>query len=142
MKEFWFDMDGTIADLYGVEDWLPKLRAHDASPYEEARPLVNLSRLARYLNKVQSKGCTVNIISWCSKNSCPEYDEKIKAAKLNWLAKHLPSVRWNRIEIVEYGVQKSSIGSGILFDDEEKNRVDWGIGAFEPENMFEVLATF
>ena len=27
----WFDMDGTIADLYGVEDWLPKLRAYDPS---------------------------------------------------------------------------------------------------------------
>ena len=36
MRTIWFDMDGTIANLYGVENWLPKLRAHDASPYADA----------------------------------------------------------------------------------------------------------
>ena len=25
--KIWFDMDGTIADLYGVTDWLPALIA-------------------------------------------------------------------------------------------------------------------
>ena len=28
----WFDMDGTIANLYGVENWLPMLRAYDPTP--------------------------------------------------------------------------------------------------------------
>ena len=36
MKQIWFDMDGTLADLYGVENWLEKLRASDPSPYAEA----------------------------------------------------------------------------------------------------------
>ena len=35
-----FDMDGTIADLYGVDDWLTKLRNEDISPYLECEPLV------------------------------------------------------------------------------------------------------
>ena len=33
MKMICFDMDGTIADLYAVPNWLDKLRAEDASPY-------------------------------------------------------------------------------------------------------------
>ena len=44
---FCFDMDGTIADLYADPNWLPKLRAYDPTPYINAKPLVNMSRLAR-----------------------------------------------------------------------------------------------
>ena len=33
MRTIWFDMDGTIANLYGVDNWLDKLHASDASPY-------------------------------------------------------------------------------------------------------------
>lgn len=36
MKMICFDMDGTIADLYAVPNWLDKLRAEDASPYADA----------------------------------------------------------------------------------------------------------
>lgn len=59
----YFDMDGTIANLYGVENWLEKLRACDASPYEEAEPLIDLAQLARLLNKLQRKGYEIGIIS-------------------------------------------------------------------------------
>lgn len=31
-KMIWFDMDGTIADLYGVENWLEDLRNEVARP--------------------------------------------------------------------------------------------------------------
>ena len=47
-----FDMDGTIADLYGVSNWLEDLLHEDVRPYVEARPLVNLQALARVLNRL------------------------------------------------------------------------------------------
>jgi len=62
----WFDMDGTLADLYGVENWLPMLRASDPTPYMVARPLVNLSALARVLNRLQREGYEIGVISWTS----------------------------------------------------------------------------
>jgi Holliday junction resolvasome RuvABC DNA-binding subunit len=34
------DMDGTIADLYKVENWLGKLRNFDPTPYAEAALMV------------------------------------------------------------------------------------------------------
>ena len=92
--KIWYDLDGTIADLYGVEGWLEALRAEDPTPYEIARPLVNLSRLARYLNRLQKMGHEICVISWLSKNSTPEYDALVTSAKMFWLSKHLPSVRW------------------------------------------------
>lgn len=138
-KALWFDMDGTIADLYGVKDWLPKLNASDPSPYIEARPLVNMSRLARLLHKAQRNGYTINIISWTSKTGSPSYNKAVALAKTEWLSRHLPSVEWSTIHIVAYGTPKSMVGRGYLFDDEEKNRTEWGEGAHSPNEIFSVL---
>lgn len=141
----WFDMDGTIADLYAVEGWLEALRAEQTTPYELAEPMLRMSTLARQLNAVQRHGYGIGIISWCSKVSTEEYDRRIAEAKVAWLAKHLPSVTWDEIHIVPYGTPKYEVcGSGFLFDDEHKNRIDWdkyaGI-AFGPEHITEVLST-
>lgn len=140
-KVFNFDMDGTIADLYAVDNWLAKLCASDPSPYANARPLVNMSRLAKALHKVQRAGHEVRIVSWLSKNSDAAYDAAVTEAKKGWLKKHLPSVDWDKVLIVAYGTPKHEISNGILFDDEERNRNNWGAGAFEPKDIFEVLTS-
>ena len=67
--KIWFDMDGTIADFYGVENWLDYLLNENTTPYEIAKPLLNMSLFARYLNKAQAQGHEIGIISWGSKNS-------------------------------------------------------------------------
>jgi len=142
MMKIWFDMDGTIADLYGVKDWLPMLINSDPTPYAVAAPLIHLATLARMLNKLQREGYEIGVISWLSKNSTADYDEKVKAAKLEWLAKHLPSVRWNEVKIVAYGTSKiTECGGGVLFDDEDKNRAEWGEDAYTPDRIFEVLSS-
>ena len=69
-----FDMDGTIADLYGVDGWLNYLINGDTYPYEVAKPMINMSYLARVLNQLINKGYAVNIISWTSKSGTPEYN--------------------------------------------------------------------
>lgn len=133
------DMDGSIADLYGVANWLDYLIAEDAFPYANAKPLVDMSVLAKVLNRLAKNGYTINIISWLSKTSSPAYDNAVTSAKIAWLAKYLPSVKFDNIFIVPYGTPKSSLASGILFDDEEKNRDDWGKNAFDVDNIIEVL---
>ena len=139
MKKIYFDMDGTIADLYGVEGWLDYLVESNPYPYANARPLVNMQRLARLLNNLQKRGYEICIISWLARASTETYDELVKAAKIAWLRKHLASVEFNEIHIVAYGTPKNTLGNGILFDDELPNRETWGEGAFEPKNIFEVL---
>lgn len=124
-KQINLDMDGTFADLYGVENWLGYLLKSDATPYAIAKPLVNLSMLARCLNKLQKNGYQINIISWLSKDSTVEYDERVTKAKKTWLKKHLKSVSFDNINIIPYGTPKSTCGCGYLWDDEKKNRVEW-----------------
>lgn len=141
-KWIYLDMDGTLNRFYDVPNWLNKLRAYDPSPYAQAEPLVNMSVLARKLNKLQREGYKLGIISWLSKSSTPAYDEAVTAAKLAWLHKHLKSVKWDEINIVSYGVNKWKVcGAGILFDDEERNRNDWKGKAFHPDNMMNVLSS-
>ena len=135
----YFDMDGTIADLYGVENWLADLRAENVRPYAEARPLVNLSQLARLLNKLTAKGNTVNVISWTSRGGSAEYNEAVAQVKRQWLAKHLPSVTFTCITIVPYGTPKQTLGQGVLFDDEKPNREAWGEGAYTEKEIFDIL---
>lgn len=138
-KKIWFDMDGTIADLYGVEDWLPMLRAYDPTPYREAKPLLRMQSLARILNRLQREGYEIGIVSWLSKCSTTEYDEAVTEAKLEWLAKHLASVKFDSIDIIAYGTPKQDGRNGILFDDEEKNRNEWDGMAFDVNDILSIL---
>lgn len=138
-----FDMDGTIANLYAVENWLPRLRASDPTPYVEAEVMLNMSLLARYLNKLQKLGYKIGIISWTSKGGTAEYNEAVTSAKLEWLHQHLSSVSFDIMEIVDYGTPKQSFSDSeddILFDDNEEIRQDWNGEAYEPSEILQVLA--
>ena len=139
-----FDMDGTLANLYAVDNWLDKLRAYDAAPYADAAPLVRLSTLARYIHKAQANGWKVNIISWLSKEPTPDYDAAVTAAKIDWLKRHLPSVDFDAIIIVPYGTPKHELSEGVLFDDELPNRTAWNAAnadnhAFDEDTIFSAL---
>jgi hypothetical protein len=137
-----FDMDGTIANLYGVENWLDYLENLNPYPYMVAEPLLRLSSLARVLNRLQRNGYRIGVISWLSKVSTNTYDELVTDAKKVWLKKHLPSVKFDEINIVKYGTPKEQFAhtsADILFDDEDKNRTNWTGAAFDVDNIMAIL---
>ena len=141
-KAIYFDMDGTIANLYGVNNWLDMIIAKDETPYRIAEPMVRMNVLARVLNNLARKGWTIGIVSWLAKNSNTEYDERVTKAKIEWLKTHLKSVHFEEIHIVPYGTPKHEIvnnPNGILFDDEEQNRNNWTGEAHNVHNIMEVL---
>lgn len=146
-KAIYFDMDGTIANLYGVEGWLESLINEHTKPYREAKSLVNMRRLSKELGRLQNEGYTIGIVSWLSKSGTDTYNEKVTNTKLRWLAHHLGSVKWDEIHIVKYGTPKSTVVAkpdGILFDDELNNRLEWNgataMGlAFDVDNIIGIL---
>lgn len=133
------DCDGTWIDLYGVSGWLDDLINERTRPYDEAKPLVNLSLLARTLNQLQRIGYEINIISWTSKNSSTAYHKAVVAAKIAWLNRHIPSVNWDNLYIVPYGTPKQTLSTGYLFDDEARNREAWGKGAYSEKDLIKSL---
>lgn len=141
MKFVYFDMDGTIANLYGFKNWLEYLLKEDTTPYMEAKPLMNLSALAREIHRGQKLGIKYGIISWTSKGGSIAYNKAVEEIKKAWLKKHLPSVVFDEIHVIEYGTPKSSCakGTSYLFDDEEKNRKEWTGKAFDVNNILQDL---
>ena len=141
-KAIYFDMDGTIANLYGVNNWLDMIIAKDETPYRIAEPMVRMNVLARVLNNLARKGWTIGIVSWLAKNSNTEYDERVTKAKIEWLKTHLKSVHFEEIHIVPYGTPKETVVQnpmGILFDDEEPNRTKWIGTAYDVNEIIEIL---
>ena len=137
-----FDMDGTIADLYGVEGWLEALRAEDTLPYEQAGTLVNMVQLAKLLHKLQAVGYGIGIISWTSKCGSDLYNGQVALTKMCWLHRHLPSVSWDEIKIVAYGTPKQTFkhyDDDILFDDEVNNRKTWQGIAYDQNDIINTL---
>ena len=129
IKEIWFDMDGTIADLYGVNGWLDDIKNERADAYENAR----------LLNRLLRQGYEVGIVSWTARDSSEEYAKIVEEAKRQWLSKHLASVHFSHIDIIAYGTPKQIGRNGILFDDEEKNRTSWNGIAYDVDNILEIL---
>ena len=138
----WFDMDGTLNQFYDVPNWLSMLQASNPTPYVIAKPRIHMSTLARLLHKAQANGYKVGVISWGSKCSTPAYDAAVTAAKVAWLLKHLPSVKWDEIHVVPYGTPKQSFArsdADVLFDDEAPNRSNWTGTAYDADQILEVL---
>jgi hypothetical protein len=131
-KTIVFDMDGTIANLYGVKGWLDYLKAEDTTPYEVAEPLYNMVELANLLNTLKIRGWKVVVTTWLAKNGTKEYNNRTRKAKLNWLAKY--NFPYDEIHLVKYGTTKANCtrkigGYQILVDDNEMVRKGWRLGA-------------
>ena len=94
-----------------------------------------------FMNALSAKGYKIGIVSWTSKGGSDNFNADVARVKKEWLAKHLPSVEFAEIVIIPYGTPKSSVGSGILFDDEIGNRTEWKGTAYGVENIAKVLAT-
>ena len=133
----YFDMDGTIANLYGVKGWSNNLQKNQTKPYREAMPMITNDLL---MKSVIAKGYKIGIVSWGSKGGDMDYLQKVTAAKLKWLAKYFPYA--SEIHIVPYGTPKKSVVAdkdGWLIDDEEKNLKDWGEKAIPAPSMITFL---
>lgn len=127
------DMDGSIADLYGVEGWLEALQSENAAPYADAQPLCDMAALRQVLEELKAQNYIIGIISWSSKTGSPAFHRAIRKAKLEWLRKHELLDVCSHIHIQRYGTPKSAIAqrhttlspAAILIDDEAQNRVEW-----------------
>ena len=142
-RAIYLDMDGTIANLYGVDNWLDYIIKGYTKPYREARALINMRKLSKELNRLQKNGYIIGIISWLAKGATNEYNKRVTKAKMDWLKRHLGSVQFDNVHIIEYGTLKEEWGEGILFDDEKHNRIEWNKinnnMAFDETNILAVL---
>lgn len=126
-----FDMDGTIANLYGVSNWLTDLESEKTRPYEIAEPMYNMTELSEILNRLRNFGWLVCVTTWLAKNATKEYSKAVTKAKKAWLEKY--NFPYDEIHCVKYGTTKANCtrkkaNFQILIDDNEKIRKGWTLG--------------
>ena len=126
-----FDMDGTIANFYGVNGWLEDIRSGNPRPYIVAEPMYDMETLKEILNLLKSQGWTIAVTSWLAKGSDKAFDELTRIAKREWLAKY--DFPFDEIHLVKYGTTKANCtrkngGYQILIDDNADVRKGWHLG--------------
>lgn len=131
-KTLVFDMDGTLVDLYGVENWLEDLRNFKARPYQLAQPMYDKDLLNTILLALKSCGWRIAVTSWLSKESNPQYDTVVRLAKRESLERM--DFPFDEIHLVKYGTTKANCtrhlgGYQILVDDNEDVRKGWTLGS-------------
>ena len=130
-KTLVFDMDGTLANFYGVDGWLDDLQNENTRPYDIAEPLYSMEVLNAVLDILRLQGWHIAITSWLAKGSTAEFDNAVRASKIAWLKKY--NFKYDEIHLVKYGTTKANCtrkngGVQILVDDNEKVRNGWRLG--------------
>ena len=85
----YLDMDGTIADLYGQENWLEMLINEKDGAFINCEPLTTEKVL---LSLFPTDKYNVKVLSMTPKNASKEYCEKVINEKNAWLDKYFPNI--------------------------------------------------
>lgn len=134
IKMICFDMDGTITDLYAVENWQYMLEHHIPTPYRVAEPMWDMKELALTLMALQNKGIEIRIVTWLAKGATAEYDRQVRNAKIDWLRHY--DFPFDHYHAVKFGTTKADCvrkylaenETAILVDDNAKVRRGWKLG--------------
>jgi phosphoglycolate phosphatase-like HAD superfamily hydrolase len=143
MKKFniWFDMDGTIADLYNHRDWLKRIRNNDSTVFEELQQTSFTNRMIADIMEeakfAEVTDITFGIITWTSMEATYEMQLETSKSKLIWAKKFNNRYNLNinfdtHFITLPYGTPKqsglarvNSKGYQVLIDDNQEVLDTW-----------------
>lgn len=105
-KKIYFDLDGTLYDLYSVENWLEKLQNEKENVFLEGRLLINYNEFMECINHLIECGYSFGVITWLPMQASPEYEEICRKEKIKWINEHLSFI--TEINIAPYGIPKQN----------------------------------
>ena len=126
--KIYFDMDGTVYDLYGIKGWKEMLESEREEVFKIGEPLVNMMTLEEVAKKLIETGIEIGIITWLPRDASKEYEAKCAKVKEEWKNLYMPYV--NEFYTVPYGTAKHKVPvkkskTMILFDDNYNVRCAW-----------------
>lgn len=146
MTTVYFDMDGTIADLYGSEGWLDKLRNFEPGAFNNVESMVDIQLLNDKIEELQKVGIPCKVITWLPMYSSNSYDQVCALEKKEWLEKRFPTLAKN-LRTVSYGTPKHLVHQGtenaIIFDDNAEVREEWlrnGGNAYKETEIIKIMS--
>ena len=106
--KIFFDMDGTIADLYNTDNWLDLLLNETSGLFRNLKVMHDKRKLQSIIKRLQAKGYEIEVITWTPKNVSQDYIKVVEQEKKDWIAEHFPMIE--TIHCLGYGVPKQQIG--------------------------------
>lgn len=143
MASIWFDLDGTLYELYKMPNWLERLEAKDWNVFVDGEPRKHHERIREAIRALQAKGWKVGCITWGSKGISEKELQEIAEKKKEFLAKYFPELLEN-FYCLPYGTSKTipimynnwymnrvSEQPNYLVDDNKMVRKNWRIAGQE-----------
>ena len=133
MKKIYFDLDGTIYDLYNFPNWLEMLRKSE-SPFYELTPLIDLKVLNNLMDRIKMRDiATFEIISWLPMDANSEFEEICTDDKIERVHEDFGHNMFAYGHFLKYGTPKDSVvlerltKDHILIDDNLEILEQWEI---------------
>ena len=129
----YLDMDGTIADLYGIENWLPRLRNADKKIFLECKPLISEKEL---LNHFPTDKYEIRILSMTPLGATTDYCKNVEEQKNQWLDKYFPTLTKRIYKAYGHNKNLKNSANAVLVDDSEPIRNSWKGIALNPAELW------
>lgn len=129
----YLDMDGTIADLYGQENWLERLLKEEDDLFSTCEPMTTEETLYEFFPTDLFK---IKILSMTPKDVSKTYCEKVITEKNAWLDRFFPTITDRHY--LPYGNNKNFKNSkdAVLVDDSETIRKTFRGVAINPAELW------
>jgi 5'(3')-deoxyribonucleotidase len=132
-KTVYLDLDGTIADLYNIENWLPRLKASDEKIFLECKPIITEAEL---LSHFPTDKYEIRVLSMTPLGATKEYCKNVEEQKNQWLDKFFPSLTKRIYRAYGHNKNLKNSENAILVDDSEPIRNSWRGTAINPAELW------
>lgn len=127
------DMDGSIADLYGQENWLARLRKEEKGLFLSCAPMVTEEKL---LSLFPTDKYDVRVLSMTPLGASKEYCAQVVAEKNQWLDRYFPHLEKRIFKPYGHNKNLKNSAHAILIDDSEVIRKNFRGIALNPIDIF------
>lgn len=119
-KKIYFDLDGTLYNLYKIENWLDYLENEKNGIFLTDNFIGDYDEFMNEIQRLLVAGYKFGVITWLPMRASREYEEVCRTEKTTWIEKYLPFVI--EVNICSYGIPKQNCiqkrcSEMILIDD-------------------------
>lgn len=131
--KIFFDMDGTIANLYQKAGWLEAIMNEEEGLFASLKPMFTaeeITSMTAYVAELErDQRVELEVITWTPMNASDNYCQIVAKEKREWLENYFPGI-FSQVHVLPYGTPKQFIGTKrtnrmILVDDNAEVLAMW-----------------